>query len=113
MEEVAEPVTGANDVKIKIHKTAICGTDLHIYNWDEWSQKTIETPRVIGHEYVGEIVEVGANVRNWKIGQMVSGDVVQLRKLLLRQGYPVAHLMEHCSQGFHLRHLRNLFRQFL
>lgn len=73
-EEVPEPITGANDVKIKIHKTAICGTDLHIYNWDEWSQKTIQTPRVIGHEYVGEIVEVGENVRNWKIGQIVSGE---------------------------------------
>ena len=66
-EEVPEPVTGPNDVKIKIHKTAICGTDLHIYNWDEWSQKTIETPRIIGHEYVGEIVETGSNVKNWKV----------------------------------------------
>ncbi len=74
MEDVAEPVTGPNDVKIKIHKTAICGTDLHIYNWDKWSQETIKTPQVIGHEYVGEIVELGANVQNWKIGQMVSGE---------------------------------------
>lgn len=74
MEEVPEPVTGPNDVKIKIHKTAICGTDLHIYNWDEWSQKTIQTPRIIGHEYVGEIVEVGTNVQTWKIGDMVSGE---------------------------------------
>ncbi len=74
MEEVPEPITGPNDVKIKIHKTAICGTDLHIYNWDEWSQKTIQTPRIIGHEYVGEIVEVGENVQNWKIGEMVSGE---------------------------------------
>ena len=73
-EEVPEPQVGPNDVKIKIHKTAICGTDLHIYNWDEWSQKTIETPRVIGHEYVGEIVEIGENVKGWKIGQMVSGE---------------------------------------
>ena len=73
-EDVAEPLTGSNDVKIKIHKTAICGTDLHIYNWDEWSQKTIQTPRVIGHEYVGEIVEVGENVSNWKIGDIVSGE---------------------------------------
>lgn len=73
-EDVPEPVTGCNDVKIKIHKTAICGTDLHIYNWDEWSQNTIETPRVIGHEYVGEIVEIGSNVRNWKVGDMVSGE---------------------------------------
>lgn len=74
MEEVPEPITGYNDVKIKIRKTAICGTDLHIFNWDAWSQKTIQTPRVIGHEYVGEIVEVGENVRNWKIGEIVSGE---------------------------------------
>ncbi len=73
-EDVPEPVISANDVKIKIHKTAICGTDLHIYNWDEWSQKTIETPRVIGHEYVGEIVEIGSNVTNYKIGEIVSGE---------------------------------------
>jgi threonine 3-dehydrogenase len=73
-EDVPEPLMGSNDVKIKIHKTAICGTDLHIYNWDEWSQKTIQTPRVIGHEYVGEIVEVGENVSNWKIGDIVSGE---------------------------------------
>ena len=74
LEEVPEPATGPNDVKIKIQKTAICGTDLHIYNWDEWSQKTIQTPLVIGHEYVGQIVEVGANVQNWKVGQIVSGE---------------------------------------
>lgn len=73
-EDVPEPVTGANDVKIKIRKTAICGTDLHIYNWDEWSQKTIQTPRVIGHEYVGEIVEIGNNVDNCSIGDIVSGE---------------------------------------
>lgn len=73
-ENVPEPQVSDNDVKIKIHKTAICGTDLHIYNWDEWSQKTIETPRVIGHEYVGEIVELGANVKNWRIGDIVSGE---------------------------------------
>ncbi len=73
-EDVPEPQVSDNDVKIKIHKTAICGTDLHIYNWDEWSQKTIKTPRVIGHEYVGEIVELGANVKNWSIGDVVSGE---------------------------------------
>ncbi len=73
-EDVPEPQVSDNDVKIKIHKTAICGTDLHIYNWDEWSQKTIETPRVIGHEYVGEIVELGANVKHWRIGDIVSGE---------------------------------------
>ena len=74
LEDVPEPVTGPNDVKIKIRKTAICGTDLHIYNWDTWSQQTIQTPRVIGHEYVGQIVELGANVKNWQIGQIVSGE---------------------------------------
>ena len=74
LEEVPEPVTGPNDVKIKIHKTAICGTDLHIYNWDAWSQQTIQTPRVIGHEYVGEIVEMGSNVRGRYIGEIVSGE---------------------------------------
>ncbi len=74
LEEVPEPVTGPNDVKIKIHKTAICGTDLHIYNWDAWSQQTIQTPRVIGHEYVGEIVELGSNVRGRYIGEIVSGE---------------------------------------
>ncbi len=74
MEEVPEPICGKNDVKIKIRKTAICGTDLHIYNWDEWSQKTIKTPLVIGHEYVGEIVERGELVENWKLGDLVSGE---------------------------------------
>ena len=74
MEDVEEPICGQNDVKIKIRKTAICGTDLHIYNWDVWSQNTIKTPMVIGHEYVGEIVEVGANVTNCKVGEIVSGE---------------------------------------
>ena len=74
LEDVPEPTVGAGEVKIKIRKTAICGTDLHIYNWDEWSQKTIKTPRVIGHEYVGEIAEVGPNVKNFKVGELVSGE---------------------------------------
>ncbi|MGO1744288.1 MAG: alcohol dehydrogenase catalytic domain-containing protein, partial [Psychrobacter sp.] len=58
MQDMPEPTVGINDVKIKIKKTAICGTDLHIYKWDEWSQKTIKTPMIIGHEYVGIISEV-------------------------------------------------------
>ena len=74
MEDVEEPVTGSNDVKIKIHKTAICGTDLHIYNWNDWAQKTIKTPMTIGHEYVGEIVEIGSNVTGWRVGDIVSGE---------------------------------------
>lgn len=74
MEDVPTPHVGVNDVLIKIKKTAICGTDLHIYRWDDWSQRTIKTPMVIGHEYVGEIVEKGKGVRNIKIGDRVTGE---------------------------------------
>lgn len=74
MDEVPVPETGKNDVLIKIHKTAICGTDIHIYNWDEWAQKTIPVPMVIGHEYVGEIAAMGSNVQDVKIGELVSGE---------------------------------------
>ena len=73
MREVPIPTVGKNDVKIKIKKTAICGTDLHIYNWDEWSQHTIRTPMTIGHEYVGEIVEIGENVEGFELGERVTG----------------------------------------
>ena len=74
MEDVAEPALGHNDVLIKIKKTAICGTDVHIYNWDHWAQKTIPVPMVIGHEYVGEVVEVGSEVRGIDTGDRVSGE---------------------------------------
>lgn len=74
MREVPIPAVGKNDVKIKIKKTAICGTDLHIYNWNEWSQHTIHTPMTIGHEYVGEIVEVGENVEGFHVGERVTGE---------------------------------------
>ncbi len=74
MEEKPMPHMGVNDVLIKIKKTAICGTDLHIYKWDEWSQKTIRVPMIIGHEYVGEIVDKGRGVRNIKIGERVTGE---------------------------------------
>ncbi len=74
MSDTAQPETGHNDIKIKIKKTAICGTDVHIYNWDEWAQKTIPVPMVVGHEYVGEIVEVGMDVRGFSIGDRVSGE---------------------------------------
>ena len=74
MREVPIPSVGKNDLKIKIKKTAICGTDLHIYNWNEWSQNTIKTPMTIGHEYVGEVVEVGENVENFKVGERVTGE---------------------------------------
>ncbi|ELZ5940636.1 L-threonine 3-dehydrogenase [Providencia vermicola] len=74
MTDVPKPELGHNDVMIKIRKTAICGTDVHIYNWDEWSQKTIPVPMVVGHEYVGEIVEIGQEVKGFKIGDRVSGE---------------------------------------
>ena len=68
------PVIGSNDVLIKIKKTAICGTDLHIYNWDEWSQKIIKVPMIIGHEFFGEIAAMGKEVTGFKIGDRVSGE---------------------------------------
>ncbi len=74
LEEVPDPEIGINDVLIRIKRTAICGTDLHIYNWDPWARKTIEVPMVVGHEFVGEIVEVGANVNDFRPGQIVSGE---------------------------------------
>ncbi len=74
LENIEEPTCGMNEVKIKIKKTSICGTDLHIYNWDEWSQETIPIPMTIGHEFVGTISEVGSNVKGYKIGDLVSGE---------------------------------------
>jgi len=74
LEEVAEPKPGINDVLIRVERTGICGTDVHIYNWDEWAQKTIPAPLVVGHEFVGKIVEVGSNVADFYPGDVVSGE---------------------------------------
>ena len=74
LEEVPVPEIGINDVLIKIQKTAICGTDIHIYNWDEWAQKTIPVPMTVGHEYVGTVEAVGSNVHDFKKGDLVSGE---------------------------------------
>lgn len=74
MQDNPVPSIGPNDVKIKIKKSAICGTDLHIYKWDEWAAKTIPVPMVVGHEYVGVIAELGSEVKHLKIGQRVSGE---------------------------------------
>ena len=74
LDEMPEPEVGNNDVLVKIKKTAICGTDIHIYNWDEWAQKTIPIPMITGHEYAGEIVELGSNVSDLSIGDIVSGE---------------------------------------
>ena len=74
LQEVPEPTCGINDVLIKVLKTGICGTDLHIYNWDAWARKTIPVPMVVGHEFVGEIVAVGSNVSDFFPGEIVSGE---------------------------------------
>ena len=72
--DVPEPTIGINDVLIRINRTGICGTDLHIYKWDAWAQRTIPVPLVVGHEFVGEILEVGSNVNDFKPGDIVSGE---------------------------------------
>jgi len=74
LEEIAAPAIGINDVLIRVRYTGICGTDVHIYQWDSWAQKTIPVPMAIGHEFVGEIVEVGSNVYDFYPGDIVSGE---------------------------------------
>jgi threonine 3-dehydrogenase len=92
LQEVPDPEIGINDVLIKVLRTGICGTDLHIYSWDAWAQRTIPTPMVIGHEFVGEIVEVGSNVADFRPGDLVSGE-----------GHLVCGRCRHCLAG--QRHL--------
>jgi len=74
MTKSVKPKLGHNDLLIKIKKTAICGTDIHIYNWDDWAQKTIPVPMVVGHEYAGEVVDIGIEVKGFSIGDRVSGE---------------------------------------
>jgi threonine 3-dehydrogenase len=74
LEDVPEPEYGINDVLIRVRRTGICGTDVHIFDWDEWAQRTIKTPMVIGHEFVGEVVAVGSNVNDFFAGDIVSGE---------------------------------------
>ncbi|QIV95813.1 L-threonine 3-dehydrogenase [Allofrancisella inopinata] len=90
--DAAIPEYGYNDVLIKIRKTAICGTDLHIYNWDKWSQQTIPVPMIIGHEFVGEVAAKGDGVKGLNIGDRVSGE-----------GHLVCELCRNCKAG--KRHL--------
>ncbi|MDD5687058.1 MAG: L-threonine 3-dehydrogenase [Elusimicrobia bacterium] len=92
MEQVPIPKVGSNDVLIKINKTAICGTDVHIYNWDKWAQKHIKTPLIIGHEFAGTIESIGSNVHDFKKGDVVSGE-----------GHLVCGLCRNCLAG--RRHL--------
>jgi threonine 3-dehydrogenase len=74
LEEVPVPTIGINDVLVRVQKTGICGTDLHIFNWDQWAQRTIPVPMAVGHEFVGEIVKVGANVADFHPGDIVSAE---------------------------------------
>ena len=88
LESVPEPEMGINDVLIQVHKTGICGTDLHIEAWDAWAARTIKPPLVVGHEFVGEIVEVGSNVTDFHPGDLVSGE-----------GHVVCGRCRHCLAG--------------
>ena len=74
LQDIAKPVPGPNDVLIRVKRSAICGTDMHIYNWDAWAQKTIPVPMAVGHEYCGEVVEIGSEVSGFKPGDRVSGE---------------------------------------
>ncbi len=74
LQEVPEPEFGINDVLIRVRKTGICGTDVHIYSWDAWAQETIPVPMVVGHEFVGEVVAFGSNVSDFRVGDVVSGE---------------------------------------
>ena len=74
LEDVPRPEIGINDVLIKIHKTSICGTDVHIFNWDQWARKTIKPPIVTGHEFVGSVEEIGDNVHDVELGELVNGE---------------------------------------
>jgi threonine 3-dehydrogenase len=92
LRDVAMPTIGINDVLIRVHKTGICGTDLHIESWDPWAARTIKPPLIVGHEFVGEIVEVGSNVEDFVPGDVVSGE-----------GHVVCGRCRHCLAG--RRHL--------
>ena len=94
LEDVPQPGVAANDVLIKVSRTGICGTDLHIYKWDDWASKTVPVPLVVGHEFVGEIVEVGGDVRDFRVGELVSGE-----------GHVVCGHCRNCMAG--RRHLCN------
>ena len=92
MEDVPMPVIGDNDLLVKVKKTAICGTDIHIYKWDDWSKRTIKTPMTIGHEFSGEVVDMGRAVQGYKIGERVSAE-----------GHIVCNVCRACRAG--KRHL--------
>src|SRR5690348_11142772 len=92
LQDVPEPTIGINDVLIRVLRTGICGTDVHIFDWNDWARKTIPVPMTIGHEFVGEIVEVGSNVNDFQPGELVSGE-----------GHVTCGRCRHCMAG--VRHL--------
>jgi threonine 3-dehydrogenase len=92
LQDVPEPAIGINDVLVRVLRTGICGTDVHIFDWNDWAQETIPVPMVIGHEFVGEIVEVGSNVNDFHPGELVSGE-----------GHVVCGRCRNCMAG--VRHL--------
>ncbi len=92
LEEVPEPRPGANEVLIRVRKTGICGTDLHLYNWDDWARRNLQTPRIVGHEFVGEIVELGPGVTGYAVGDRVTAE-----------GHVTCGLCRNCRAG--KRHL--------
>ena len=92
LRDVPEPSVGINDVLVRVHKTGICGTDLHIESWDPWAARTIKPPLTVGHEFVGDIVEVGSNVGDFRPGELVSGE-----------GHVTCGRCRHCLAG--RRHL--------
>jgi threonine 3-dehydrogenase len=97
LDEVPVPEIGINDVLIKVHKASICGTDIHIWNWDAWAQKTIPVPMVVGHEFVGTVAAMGSNVHDLEIGELVAGE-----------GHIVCGRCRNCLAG--RRHLCNATR---
>ena len=92
LEEAPRPEIGVNDVLIRVQRTGICGTDVHIWKWDDWARKTIPVPMVVGHEFVGEVVSAGSNVADFHPGEIVSGE-----------GHVVCGLCRNCLSG--RRHL--------
>ena len=86
--DVPEPAMGINDVRIAVRKTGICGTDLHIESWDPWAARTIKPPLIVGHEFVGTVVELGSNVHDLQVGDLVSGE-----------GHVVCGHCRHCRAG--------------
>ena len=92
LQDIPEPTIGINDVLIRVLRTGICGTDMHIFDWNEWAQQTIPVPMTIGHEFVGEIVEVGSNVNDFHPADLVSGE-----------GHVVCGRCRNCMAG--VRHL--------